>query len=210
MNRELLTQLIHWPKPYISGTNLQSLLGKSRASRQGILKRAVKAEDLIRIKRDLYLISNKICSKKLDLFEFAQLIYGPSYISVESALRFYQWIPEAVYTVTSVCFKPSKTFNTPVAYFSFERIRPKIYFVGLKHYQREQASFFIAEPWKALADFIYLRKKSWDNVDGLVMDMRIEPETLLQSDLRLLDDLCKQYPCQRTRQVLSTLHKVLK
>ncbi|HSW71384.1 MAG TPA: hypothetical protein VLH77_05335 [Gammaproteobacteria bacterium] len=62
-------------------------------------------------------------------FELAQYIYGPSYISLESALSFHKLIPETVYTVTSTTVKRSREFQTPLGVYSFLHLPPENFYV---------------------------------------------------------------------------------
>lgn len=104
MNISFLEILLNWPKSYISGIDLHYILDKTADSRQAIIKRAVRKGYLIPIRRDLYLIKNTK-GVPLNSFEIAPIIYGPSYVSFESALSYHGWIPEAVRTTTCASVK---------------------------------------------------------------------------------------------------------
>ena len=54
---------------------------------------------LIRLKRGLYVVSPDESGKLLSTELIGNHIYGPSYISMESALRYYGLIPESVHIV---------------------------------------------------------------------------------------------------------------
>src|SRR5205809_155490 len=112
MHATLLETLVQWPKCFITGTDLAVIFDKSYDSRHAIIKRLVQAKILIKLQNDLYLIKESLRKTLLDSFELAQLIWGPSYISFESALGYHGWIPEAVYTITSACSKKGKTVST--------------------------------------------------------------------------------------------------
>lgn len=73
---------------------------------------------LVKIRRGLYTI-NLPFKEPPDTFELAEIIYGPSYISMESALSYHGWIPEAVYTITSATTRRKKLFKTPLGVFAF-------------------------------------------------------------------------------------------
>ena len=87
---------------------------------------------LIPIRRDLYLIKN---AKRtlLNCFEIAPIIYGPSYVSFESALSYHGWIPEAVRTTTCASVKRAKEFETPLGIFSYEHIPIKAFLLELNN-----------------------------------------------------------------------------
>ena len=58
MNKNLLIQLINWPKYYITGAELGIIVPGESNSRKAIIKRAVQEGFLERLKRNLYLIKN--------------------------------------------------------------------------------------------------------------------------------------------------------
>jgi predicted transcriptional regulator of viral defense system len=210
MYNNFLRQLQTWKRPYISGTDLCHLLDKSADSRYSIVKRAVQGEYLMQIRRDLYLIKGHFKQDHIDSFEIATILYGPSYISFESALSYHGWIPEAVRTTTCASIKRGKEFETPIGRFSYERIPIEVFSFGIKQVPKENVVLWIASPWKAIADMIYARKRSWKTIEDLSEDLRIEPEHLQMSDLELLAELAKNYPSLRVRKVLISLQKGLK
>lgn len=207
MKHHLLDILIHWPRPYISGTDLRTILNKSPHSRYGIIKRFIQESYLLPIKKDFYLIQNLNRKLALNLFEIAPLIYGPSCISFESALSHFGWIPEAVRTTTCACVKRKKEFETPVGVFSYERIPIEIFSVGITQQIYESTTLFIASPIKAIADMIYARKRTWSTIDHLCEDLRIEFENIETIDKELILELIKFYPCSRVKDTLSIILK---
>jgi len=76
--------------------------------------------------------------------------------------------------------------------------------------ESQESIFLIAEPWKALADYIYVYKKEWPSIQDLYLDMRIEIETLAESNISNLEKLVKNYNNKRVRIVLKKLLKELK
>lgn len=205
MNKTLLEALIHWPKPFITGVDLQVLLDNTVDARKGIVKRAVKEGYLLRLKQNLYVIQ-KFPQKTLpDTFELAQFIYGPSYISFESALSYHRWIPEAVHVITSASAKKTHRFETSLGIFGFEKIPIAAFSLGIQSKEEGDVRYLIASPWKALADMMYCRKKNWVNIQDLSDDLRIERETLRNSDCTLLELLAKHYPHKKTRNSLERL-----
>jgi predicted transcriptional regulator of viral defense system len=183
-------------------------LDKTADSRQAIIKRAVAKGYLIPVRRDLYLIKN---SKKpsLDTFEISSIIYGPSYVSFESALSYHGWIPEAVRTVTCASVKRGKEFETPIGIFSYEHIPAKAFSFGVGQHQQGTLTLFIASPIKALADIVYARRRTWESMEDLSNDLRIEIESFQNSDRKLFTQLIENYPSLRVKKVLNILLKGL-
>jgi len=208
MNVKFLEILLNWPRAYISGIDLHYILDKTADSRQAIIKRAVGKGYLIPVRRDLYLIKNAKKSS-LDPFEIASIIYGPSYISFESALSYHGWIPEAVRTITCASVKRGKEFETPIGVFSYEHIPTKAFSLGVGQHQQGALTLFIASPIKALADYIYARRRTWESMEDLSNDLRIEIESFENSDKKLFVQLIESYPSPRVKKVLSVLLKEL-
>ena len=74
--------------------------------------RSLKSNDFLRLKRGLFLFSKKLRNGSISKLSIANKLYGPSYVSFESALSYHGLIPEAVYTTTSACFqRKSKILN---------------------------------------------------------------------------------------------------
>ena len=170
-----------------------------------MVKRALKAGLLIRLRRGLYLIA--ISPLFVEVFELALPIYRPSFVSLESALSYYGWIPEAVYTTTCVSTKRAKEFNTTFGIFSYKRVPEKQFYTGVNRVEIEKGVFFVATPWRALADFIYTRRKSWKNLTEIEADLRIDRESFIKSDKKMLKLLVERYPSKRVRE---NLNKFLK
>ncbi len=208
MNSNLLEILLNWPKPYISGVDLYYILDKTADSRHAIIKRAIREGYLVPIRRDLYLIKN---AKRtlLNYFEIASIIYGPSYLSFESALSYHGWIPEAVRTITCASVKRAKEFETPVGIFSYEHIPIKAFSFGVEQHQQDALTLFIASPVKALADIVYARKRTWESMEDLSEDLRIEIESFQNSDKKLLGEIIENYPSPRVKKALNVLLKGL-
>ncbi len=87
----------------------------------------------------------------------AASIYGPSYLSFEYALFYWDLIPEAVHTFTSATFdkKKKKAFATPFGFFTYRDVPKTAYPFGIQIVNVKDYSFLIAEPEKALCDQLY-------------------------------------------------------
>lgn len=113
---------------------------------------------------------------KLDenvLFEIANRIYCPSYISFEMAFSYYQMIPESVYGLTSATSRKTMVFETNVGDFIYHTIQPRLHF-GYRLVNNRGKRFKVAEPEKALIDYFYINTsiRSEDDFAG----MRIEED----------------------------------
>jgi predicted transcriptional regulator of viral defense system len=136
-----------------------------------VLSKAIHKGYLIPIRRDLFLIK-KGQHSVVNSFELAPLIYGPSYISFESALSYHGWIPEAVRTTTCATVKRAKEFETSLGVFSYEHIPIEAFSFGIEQHDQGSLILFIASPVKALADVVYARKRIWTSIHDLSEDLR--------------------------------------
>jgi len=210
MKHHLLEKaLLAWPKCFIKDFDLALLIPGTSDKRYSWLKRALKKKRLLRLKKGLYFLNTPLEKRAVDLFELAQLMYGPSYISLESALSWHEWIPEAVYTTTSVTIKRAATFSTPIGAFKYYHTPQQLFYLGVVRHSSKENSYLIATPWKALADCFYVYRKSWKTLEDVSLDLRIEKESFLSSDTNALQELASQYPSKRVRLFLThILHEI--
>lgn len=104
----------------------------------------------LKLRNGLYMIKDSFVSHSF----IANKLYGPSYVSLQTALSHYNIIPEVVYATTSVTLKLTREFLTPKGNFIYQRIKKKSFTgYGLRQIDGDGALF--AEPEKALADYLY-------------------------------------------------------
>ncbi len=89
------------------------------------------------------------------LMRMANVMYAHSYVSLETALRYYGLIPESVYQITSCSTRKTKLFNSPVASFRYRSCSPNCFFGYM--IESQEHGIFIATPEKALLDYLYFR-----------------------------------------------------
>ncbi len=104
----------------------------------------------LKLRNGLYMIKDARPSQ----FFIANKLYEPSYVSLSSALSYYGIIPETVYACTSITAKIPREFTTPKGDFIYRRIK-KIAFTGYGLRFIDGENVLIAEPEKALADYLY-------------------------------------------------------
>lgn len=148
-----MSHLTKYGKLPIGFDILASDLSEYKSPRQKIIYLEQQGK-IIRLKRGLYVVSPSVSTKTLSLELIANHLYGPSYVSMESALRYYGLIPESVHTVTSMTLKLTKTYDTPVGRFEYIHSSSDYYSIGLRQIVDDESSFLIASPEKALCDYI--------------------------------------------------------
>ncbi len=175
---------------------LKSTLADYRHPRVKI-NEMLKNGKIIRVKKGLYIFGNELVEQPYIKETLANLIYGPSYISLEYALAFYGFIPERVEGITCITNKRNKSFNTPVGYFSYRYIHPNIYSYGVTLFEIDKYhSILIASSEKAIADLLYFNTRFSNETElekYLLENMRIESESLTGLNQKNVSKLAKLY-----------------
>ncbi len=186
-------------------------LGEQRNSVRGLVRRAIGAGEIIHIRRGLYCLSPKYNRYGISRNVLANLVYGPSYISMETALSIHGWIPEAVHSVVSVSLGRAKTFETPVGYFDYVQIAQTPLFAGVERMEGETSAqaFLVAKPLKAIADYVASHGMDWQDSDPLEESLRIDPESIGGLTTADFDELDGVYKSRRARRFLSGLRREL-
>ncbi|MCI0494425.1 hypothetical protein L0Z72_05415 [candidate division KSB1 bacterium] len=147
----------------------------------------LKKNEIIRVKKGLYVFGSELAQQPYSKETLANLIYGPSYISLEYALSFYGLIPERVETITCVTNKRNKFFETPIGNFSYRYLHPSIYSYGITLYEIDtNHMILIATLEKAISDMLFFAEKKANKTElanYLTEDLRIESAYL--NDLNL-------------------------
>ena len=186
-------------------------VGENRNSVHGLVKRAIASGEILHIRRGLYCLAPKYNRNGISRFVLANLIYGPSYVSMESALSFHGWIPEAVHETVSVSLGRAKTFATPVGHFNYGQVRQFPLLCAVERIQDDESaqSFLVAKPLKALADYVASRGMDWTDADPLEDNLRIDPENLESLTTEDFAELNGVYRSRRARNFLSGLKRSL-
>jgi predicted transcriptional regulator of viral defense system len=152
---------------------------------------------LIRVKKGLYIFGDNFRQGPYCKEHLANLIYGPSAISLEYALSFYGMIPERVEEITSITLRRNKQFSTPVGSFSYRYIAPSKYSVGITQAIVGGRTILIAIPEKALCDMLYLNGLHIHSIQQienyLFEDLRIERNSIEKLKLPILEKFAQVY-----------------
>ena len=129
------------------------VLGISEASSRVTASRYAKKGLLLRIRKNMYVLRERwIAADKEEKFLLANLAQTPSYISLATALDFYEITTQIQRNFfESVALKRTKRIDVNDNIFRYTRITNRLY-----HGFKKEKGFFIATPEKALLDAIYL------------------------------------------------------
>ena len=147
-----------------------------------------RAGEIIRLRRNLFVVNPEETGKPLSSGLIANHLLAPSYVSMQTALRYYGLIPEAVYTIQSMTFKAAKEFNTPVGNYCYYHILRETYPIGITQIKEENSVYIMATPEKALCDLIA-------NQPGINLRYKKEALEFLEENLRFdMDRFCQLNP----------------
>ncbi len=198
----------------LTDIDLDSVMGGTAPARYGMVNKALKKGELIKIRRGLYILADKYRHKKLSKFYLASRIAPHSYISSESAMSYYGWIPERVATVTSIINSSrTKKFITPFGEFVFYPLPVNEYefLTGVTRIEEIKGEpFLLASPLRALADYVYLKKIDWESLEYLTSGMRIDLENLMKINRNHFLEMKKVYRSKRVLHFLDRLKQELK
>ncbi len=172
----------------------------------------VKTGELIRLRRGLYVVNPDLSGIGINAQLCANHIYGPSYVSLHWALRWYGLIPEKVFRMTSMTLRPSKTFETPLGVFDYYMVDREYFPIGVRSVQDDGVSYLIASPEKALCDLIlYDRYLPARSVKGLKRyleeDIRFDMDELMQFDVSIIEECAA---IGNKKQIMNDLIKIIK
>lgn len=161
--------------------------------------------EIIRVKKGLYIFGEKHRRAPYCRELLANLIYGPSCVSLEYALQYHGLIPERVETVTSVTCGRSRSFDTPVGHFSFRSIPLNAYRIGIDRIElKDGRAFLMALPEKALADRVVAERgislKTQKEMALFLCDnLRIETSALHRLDPEAVWSIAAAYGSRRLK-----------
>jgi predicted transcriptional regulator of viral defense system len=136
------------------------------------------------VKRGFYRFTDQSKSQEL-LYFTANKIYSPSYISLETALAYYQVIPEEVFSTTSISTLNTTQITSSLGYFSYRNLKKPLLF-GYKFIQLNGLTICMASLEKAILDYLYLHSQL-NTVDDFEA-LRWDKEALKQLDIELFFD----------------------
>ena len=183
--------LEHFRNIPLQSSVLQGLAGNYKFPRNKV-SALEKRGQIIRLKKGLYVVSDKISRKTLSRELIANHLYGPSYISFETALAFYGLIPEKVFTMRSATFKRAICFENIVGNFEYITVPQNYYSIGIRQQTVDnEYTYLLATPEKALCDLILatpnLRLQSVKAMQiYLEEDLRIDFSALQNIDMEII------------------------
>jgi predicted transcriptional regulator of viral defense system len=153
------------------------------------LSRWINEGKVIKIHKGLYTLAPPYRKVEVSSYYLANKLKGASYVSLHSALSYFDIIPEYVPIIISVCTGRPRNITTPFGVFEFRHISKK-YFWG---YQTNELSsgeeFLIARPEKALLDLVYFVPEA--QKPEYILELRLQ--NLEQVDGKMLKEYAERF-----------------
>jgi len=165
------------------------------------------------LKKGLYLYHSPYIQTFISNEIIANNLLGPSYISYEYALSYYNLIPERVEEISSVTTKRSKAFSTEYGVYSYTHMKKELFTIGINILSSKQGNFMIASKEKALCDKIYalkgvkIRSKKAMR-EFLLDDLRIDFDEIDSFDLELIKKYMEISKSQRIKFLYQIIEEV--
>lgn len=164
---------------------------------------------VIKLRRGVFILNPTDQKILPSLTYIAGQLYGPSYISLEYALSYYDFIPEGVPVLTSVTTRKTFQIDNELGRFVYQHIK-KDAFRGFKMIKDERKlNFFMAEPEKAVVDFCYLNLDRFpkDYQEVFIESYRFQNLELLK--IKKLISYAKIYNSRKLLKVVKALSEIV-
>jgi len=192
---------------------LSRLVGGSDGRRHSLVNRALKSGELLRLQRGLYILADYFRHHRVHPFALAQGFAPGSYISFETALSYHGWIPEKVFTISSVVpgRKARRYENELLGNFTFSPLATEkgSFLELIARHRIDEQTVLIAAPCRALMDLLCLRKVIWQGIEWISEGLRIDSDLLNSISINDIKTLQHIYKHQRVKLFLSLLSKEL-
>jgi len=163
---------------------------------------------LIQVKRGIFIPGPQSSTPAPETLLLANHLWGPSYVSSDSALSYWGLIPERVYETYSMTTNLAKTYKTPVGRFRYIRLPLPYYSFGIQRVELASRQMtLIAGKEKSLCDKIIttqrLKLRSVKQTrEYLTEDLRISTENLRELNTSMINDYLKNAPKQDSISIL--------
>lgn len=119
------------------------------------LSRWQEQKHIIKLKNGVYVLED--FKNSVHPFLVANILYYPSYVSLESALYEHGFIPDVPQAITSISTKKTWSVKIYLGDYSYKKIKKEC-FVGYAPTTYLGREVLLAEPEKAIVDFFYFYK----------------------------------------------------
>lgn len=186
---EELKQLPYFTKDYVFQLGKdEKKYNLKKSTIDTYISRFLKEKKIITLKNGMYTTSDFYDKHKNNtsyLFYLANILRKPSYISLWTALQYYNLTTEVIHTITSATTKVTRNYKTKLGTFSYRSIHENLLsdFSLIKSAGTNDFEFFIATPAKALFDLLYFKTRQFrgitlKDINDLISELRIDIEEM--------------------------------
>lgn len=203
----MLKKLENLPYFTLSQANL---LYKNRNISLATISNNLKTKKVYRIREGIYINAKKFLeyslSNKVDSFkEFiaTNLVYIPSYLSLEYVLFENNILTENVYAFTLITTKKTVKFENDFWRFNYKSIK-KEFFGDYEILKKDGFLIYKATKEKALFDYLYFKR--WVIFkESYMEELRLNTENI---DLKKFEKLLKKYPSKKVEKIFYLFKKI--
>ena len=169
---------------------------KNMGTIQNQLTQWQKKGKIHKLKRGIYTLNQDERRAPLPPILISNILYTPSYVSLESALAYFTLIPEGVHQVMAVSTRKTQQFRNTYGVFYYHHIKSALFF-GYTSIRMQDAPILIAHPEKAILDRMYFDSVFRAEVDYFLENLRLQNLERLSST-RLLE-YSRRFPSELLR-----------
>ena len=212
---ETLTELVlktGYSGVIITPSIITRLVGGSSARRWGLVNRALQSNELIRLKRGMYILSPALSRIDISRLSIANRLVPESYITMESALGYFGWLQEEPVLVQScINHGRARTFVNTFGSFAYTRISvaDHKFYMGVLRETLPNGYALIASPERAIYDLVYDRTLKWEGILGLCAAVRMDVSYLSELNTDDLRDIATIYRSSKARIFITRLASAL-
>lgn len=196
--------------PYFNFEDLATI-EKSRHYLKILFSRYEKAKKIIRLKKGTYVTREYVeeLKKSNNISHYqefiANILYQPSYLSLDYILYQHNLLTEIPKNFTSITRNKTTYFSNDFGNFFYHKIKEEL-FIGFEIIKKGDFTIYRATRAKALFDYLYLRKNIL--VDKRAFDeLRINLKNLRKADLKEINKYIKIEGSKKMKEIFGYLIK---
>jgi len=178
------------------------------------LSRYTKSGKIIRLKKGVYTTREYIEEiQKKDIYPYylefiSNILYPPSYLSLEYVLSEYNIITEFSSNFTLITTNKTNYFSNKLGNFFYHTIKKEL-FSGFNIYKEGSFTILKASRPKALFDFLYFRKNFLHNIET-IEELRLNLNNITKKDMKVLEKFVNIEGSKKMRNILTYILKLWK
>jgi len=193
--------------PCFTKQNLRLIFNGSSFALDERIKRTLRKKKLLVLKKGLY-TSERYYLKEPEKTKFKEFIAAklryPSYLSCEYVLAKYGMLSEAVYPLTSITVKTTRTYQNFLGAYVYFNLKEDLFF-GFTQEKFYTNFYYMADKAKALFDFLYLKQNLGNLNQEIKNDLRINWENFSANDLGIFEEYVRRSKSNKMKKITTIL-----